>query len=109
MAERMADNTPSEFGHLGASSARRKVSFDPTINLGHVLTFLGFIVAGFSAYSTLDKRVTVVEQAAAAQESRVKETLGDIKTEVRETRRTLDEFARSQRPPVVYGQQSQSR
>lgn len=35
--------------------------FDPTINLGHVLTFAGFMIAGFSAYGVLDKRVAVIE------------------------------------------------
>ena len=38
-----------------------KFSFDPTINLGHVITFVGFIFAGFMAWNTLDKRITVVE------------------------------------------------
>jgi uncharacterized coiled-coil protein SlyX len=35
--------------------------------LGHVLTFVGFIVAGFTAWSTLDKRVTIIEERAALQ------------------------------------------
>jgi hypothetical protein len=26
-----------------------KISFDPTINLGHVLTFVGFLIAGSAA------------------------------------------------------------
>lgn len=45
----------------------RGVKFDATINLGHVLTFLGFIIAGFTAWTTLDKRVTVIEERAALQ------------------------------------------
>lgn len=43
------------------------VKFDATINLGHILTFLGFILAGFTAWTTLDKRVTVIEERAALQ------------------------------------------
>lgn len=41
--------------------------FDPTINLGHVLTFAGFMVAGFSAYGVIDKRVAVIEINQANQ------------------------------------------
>ena len=40
--------------------------FDGTINLGHILTFVGFMAAGFSAYSTLDKRISVEEVERAA-------------------------------------------
>lgn len=43
------------------------VNFDATINLGHVLTFIGFLVAGFTAWTTLDKRVTVIEERANLQ------------------------------------------
>ncbi|MGB4060771.1 MAG: hypothetical protein WBK26_11205 [Burkholderiaceae bacterium] len=43
------------------------VRFDATINLGHILTFLGFILAGFTAWTTLDKRVTVIEERANLQ------------------------------------------
>lgn len=46
---------------------RKKLSFDPTINAGHLLTFVGFIVAGFVGWSTLDKRLVVVEEARKAQ------------------------------------------
>lgn len=45
----------------------KRLQFDPTINLGHVLTFLGFVIMGFSAYTSLDKRVTVVEEARKFQ------------------------------------------
>lgn len=41
---------------------RKGIRWDATINLGHVLTFVGFIVAGFGAWATLDKRLTVIEE-----------------------------------------------
>jgi low affinity Fe/Cu permease len=41
--------------------------FDPTINLGHVLTFAGFMVSGFAAYGVMDKRVAVLEESRANQ------------------------------------------
>ena len=46
---------------------KRGVKFDATINLGHILTFLGFLIAGFGAWTTLDKRVLVIEERAATQ------------------------------------------
>lgn len=72
------------------------VKFDATINLGHVLTFVGFVIAGFTAWSTLDKRLTVIEERATfqaqidrAQDARlvehmaaIKEALTDIKSNI---------------------------
>ena len=46
---------------------RRGIKFDPTINLGHVLTFLALMIAGFGAWSALDKRVTIIEESRFAQ------------------------------------------
>ena len=47
---------------------RQKVKFDATINLGHILTFIGFLVAGFGAWTSLDKRVLVLEETKAYQQ-----------------------------------------
>jgi len=48
-------DTTQETPHKG-------IRWDATINLGHVLTFVGFILAGFGAWATLDKRLTVIEE-----------------------------------------------
>lgn len=55
----MSVETP---GHV-----ERRIKFDATINLGHILTFIGFIVAGFSAYTSLNNRVVMLEDAKTAQ------------------------------------------
>lgn len=39
----------------------KKIRFDGTINLGHVLTFLGFLCTGAMMYMSVDKRVVVLE------------------------------------------------
>lgn len=44
-----------------------KIIFDRTINLGHLLTFVGFIIAGFGAWATLDKRLVVIEENRSYQ------------------------------------------
>lgn len=80
---------------------RGRITFDPTINAGHILTFVGFLVSGFVAYSTLDKRLAVTEQRAIATEQRVTDqdartnaSLQEIKRDVRETNSTLNQIAR---------------
>ncbi|MBN9411347.1 MAG: TMF family protein [Burkholderiales bacterium] len=94
---RDSDIVPLENGR-----PRRRVSFDPTINLGHVLTFVGFMVAGFSAYSTLDKRQSVYEQQmtfvvenARAQEMRLNAALGELKTDMKELQRSVNDLSRN--------------
>lgn len=49
---------------------RRGVKFDATVNLGHLLTFVGFIGTGMVAYSTMDRRVAVLEESRTNQEKR---------------------------------------
>lgn len=92
----------SDFATIVEPSHRRRVSFDPTINLGHVLTFVGFLVTGFSAYSALDKRVTIIESQAAAvversreQDSRLKDTLSEIKADVKDLQRSVNDVNRN--------------
>ena len=74
----------------------RGITFDKTINLGHILTFVGFIGLGVVTWSTLDKRVVVLEESRKAQELRdtgqddrnrdqmtaIRETLTEIKQNV---------------------------
>lgn len=44
-----------------------RFKFDPTINLGHVLTFLGFVLTILLGWSALDKRILVLEEARQTQ------------------------------------------
>jgi uncharacterized protein involved in tellurium resistance len=87
--------------HLGG------VKFDATINLGHILTFAGFILAGFTAWSTLDNRVTVIEERAGFQAqidrnqdavlqasmAAIKESLGEIKARLTQMNDRMDRNA----------------
>lgn len=81
-----------------------KPQFDPTINLGHILTFVGFMLTIFGAWTTLDKRVTIIEERStyqsqidrnqdaqhAASMLAIKEALGDIKLQVTRVGERLD-------------------
>ena len=51
------DNAPLDI----APHTRRRIVFDPTINLGHVLSFIAFLAVGGGAYLNIEKRVTVQE------------------------------------------------
>jgi len=67
--------------------ASDRVIFDKTINLGHVLTFLGFMATIFVTYQNLDKRVVVIEQSTLYQAKRDEAQDGlmrDGKNEIRE-------------------------
>ena len=74
----------------------RGVKFDNTINLGHLLTFVSFLITIMVSWTTLDKRVVVLEESRKAQAAldatqdhrsgekfnEIKETLGEIKRSV---------------------------
>jgi hypothetical protein len=46
---------------------KRKVIFDATINLGHILTFIGFLISGTMMYMSVINRVVVLEEARTVQ------------------------------------------
>ena len=76
--------------------------FDPTINAGHLLTFAGFLISGFIAYTSLDKRVVVIEQRTENLDRRlsennvqIKETLGEMKQDLRELKSGINQIARN--------------
>ncbi len=91
------DSTP-----LGAAHSRRRLVFDPTINLGHILTFLGFLAVGGGAYLNIEKRVTVQEvrselayRAIEEEKARNGSNLSEIKNDIKEVRRGIDELRNS--------------
>lgn len=73
------------------------MKFDPTINAGHLLTFAGFLITISVGWSTLDKRVVILEEQRKSQEvldkaqdSRSSEKFGEIRETMREIKTTLD-------------------
>ena len=84
--------------------SNRQVKFDPTINLGHVLTFVGFIATGSLAYFDLRERIAVhdiriqqIDTETNAEKGRIRDTLRELRDDVREVRRGVDQLA--QRKP----------
>lgn len=92
----------TEPGALDHHPPRRKVTFDPSINLGHILTFLGFLATGTVAYFDLRERISNNEirtQAVAAEvvaeKQRTQQSVLEMKDDVREVRRGVNEILRS--------------
>ena len=84
----MTNNTQHQGGRL---------KFDPTINAGHLLTFAGFLITISVGWSTLDKRVVILEEQRKSQESldkaqdsRSSEKFGEIRETMRDIKQTLD-------------------
>lgn len=80
-----------------ANEAQGKIKFDATINLGHILTFIGFIATGIAMWQTMDKRVVVLEEARAfqtstdkRQDSALDETKKIVREDLKEINSKLD-------------------
>ena len=97
-------NHHTEWDGEDRRESRKGIKFDSTINLGHMITFIGFLITIMVTWSTLDKRVVVLEESRKAQELRdsgqdqrnadqmsgIRETLVEIKTNVIGLREKLD-------------------
>jgi hypothetical protein len=71
---------------------QKKIRFDGTINLGHLLTVATFLGACVVGWNAMDKRVTVLEEARIVQKQidrRQDEEFNDYKRTIREDMREL--------------------
>lgn len=81
------------------TAKRRKVIFDPTINLGHVLTFVTFVAAGSAAYFSLKEnqaidrvRIDMLARELDAEKQRTGRAVVEIKDDLKEIRRGVDQI-----------------
>lgn len=89
---------------------KKKLSFDPTINLGHVLTFCSMLLACLAAYYSLDKRVALLEDRAIQIEAKlrennvaVKDSLKEIKEDVKDMRNAVENVSNALVKKVLHG------
>ena len=95
-----ADETgPGELPHTRQRGNR--ITFDPTINAGHILTFITLLCALAAGWTTLDKRVVVLEEARGyqvrrddAQDEQIGEKFTEIREAVKDIRHGIDELRR---------------
>lgn len=96
----MAD---SNFDQL-PDGRRKRITFDPTINAGHILTSVIFVGGLFIGWTELDKRVVILEESRKTQEQvdrhqdqmqvqnmvQIRESLQDIKQSVQQVNNRLE-------------------
>lgn len=75
------------------------VRFDKTINLGHVLTFIGFIVSIAVTASAFDKRMAIIEEVQrqqitkdSQQDARQRELSEDMKAWLTDIRKSIEKL-----------------
>ena len=96
-----SDTQPPQF-HQELPARAKRVNFDWTINLGHILTATSFLLAGLMAYTVIEKRVSLLEEksevAARLATDRVveqKETLKEIRTDIKDMSRAVRDVERA--------------
>lgn len=72
-----------------------KIKFDATINLGHILTFLGFIATGIVMYQKVDTRIVILEESRKTQELRDTNQDKAMDNNMREIRDTVQDIKQS--------------
>jgi cell division protein FtsL len=81
---------------------KSRIKFDPTVNAGHILTFIAMVVGLMTSYSLLDKRIGVLEErsnSAVVQATEKvleqKESLKEIKADVKDLQRSVNDISRA--------------
>lgn len=76
------------------------IKFDKTVNLGHILTFIGFLAAIWSSTMMLHTRLVLVEEKQkmqemkdAEQDTRGKEVYRDMKEALQDIHRSMERLA----------------
>lgn len=99
----MGNTTDTDHGPLYSEHKRRQIfRFDPTVSTGTLLQLVTIIGAAFLAYGTYqqDRATTkleldTVKASAAAEKTATKESLGEIRADVKEVQRTLNQLGQT--------------
>jgi hypothetical protein len=74
--------------------------FDPTINLGHVLTIVSFVVIAMMQWNVMDKRIVILEEFRTAQRERdvaqdvvAKDKFQEVRDALLDLRRSIEKVA----------------
>lgn len=77
-----------------------RIRFDRTVNLGHILTFIGFLITAGVGWSTMDRRVSVLEERVAVQRERdamqdaaAKDKFQEVKEAIADLKRSVERVA----------------
>lgn len=82
------------------NTPENKIRFDKTINLGHLLTIISFLLLTLTQWNIMDKRVVVLEEFRSAQRDRdtaqdgvAKEKFQEVKDALIDVRRSVEKVA----------------
>lgn len=77
-----------------------RVRFDKTINLGHILTMISFLLLTLTQWNMMDKRVVVLEEFRGtqrekdtAQDTITREKAQEVKDALRELKTSVEKVA----------------
>jgi len=97
-----SDTTPGALDGLHSSNRRKLFQFNPNIDAGTLLQIVVILVGMAAAYGTYtsDKaanaaRVAAVEKEVVENKTTVKESISDLKSDVKEVQRSLIEVNQS--------------
>lgn len=83
----------------------KRVHFDPTISLGHVLSFVTLVAAGFGTYNNIDKRIAVLEEQRRVQaermaeiERRNAELLSEMRRDIKDVQVSINLLIQGRKP-----------
>ena len=89
-----ADTEPGDL-----NAGRRRIRFDMTINLGHVLTLAGVLLVMAGAYNDIDKRLAaqevrmlLQEREMEAERARTVAATREIREDLREMRKGIEKL-----------------
>jgi len=77
-----------------------RVRFDKTINLGHILTMISFLLLTLTQWNMMDKRVVVLEEFRGTQREKdttqdaiTREKAQEVKDALRELKNSVEKLA----------------
>ena len=78
------------------------IKFDQTINIGHLMTLTAMLISVIVSFAVLDRRISVLEErsnsaitAAAERQIEQRASLGEIKSDIKELQRSVNEVGRA--------------
>ena len=97
-----ADSAPVPMMEGGMRMPSRRVVWDPTINVTHVVNFALGLIAVVGVYYNLDKRISkqedmapIVEKARTEKDAAVQHSLTSLATDVKEVKTVVDKVSRA--------------
>lgn len=77
-----------------------RIRFDKTVNLGHIISIVAFLLMTLTQWNMMDKRITVLEEFRtvqrerdAAQDMNAKDRAQEVKDAINDLKRSIEKLA----------------